>query len=314
MISIKKVLFPTDLSECSNKAYIHAQSFAKKYDAELIILHVLVIFEEDQSRSSKRLAQLEDFYKESESNADQAMKTIVPDEIKKKLKVSRLLTRGLNAAESILDTAKEQDVDIIIMGTHGMSGLKRFFLGGDTEKVLRFAPCPIMTIRESSDGFKKVEKYNRILLPVDFSLYSEHALRYAFSIAREHEASLDVIHIVEQHVHPAFYTSGKISVFDIVPDLASRSNQALEDFVTEHSKYSLPVNYHVLEGAPHDEIIKFAKEHNTDLIVMGTKGLSGFEHLLVGSTTEKVVRKAECPVLSIHHPEKEFITDNNNNQ
>ena len=311
MISIKKILFPTDLSECSINAFIHAQSLARNYNAELFILHVLVIFEEDPSRSSKRLAQLEDFYQESESQANQVMKTIVPDEMKTQLKISRLITRDLTAAESILDTAKEQDVDIIIMGTHGMSGLKRFFLGSDTERVLRYAPCPIMTIRESMKRFDKVGKYQRILLPVDFSLFSEHALRYAFSLAKEHGASLDIIHIVEQHIHPAFYTSGKISVFDIVPDLTSRSIQALEDFVSEKSKYSLPVDYHVLEGAPHDEIIKFAGKHETDLIVMGTKGLSGFEHLLVGSTTEKVVRKADCPVLSIHHPEKEFIKGNN---
>lgn len=312
MISIKKILLPTDFSESSGKAFGHALSLAEKYEAEIILLHVLVIYEDDPHQASVKFDALKKFYEESEERANSLMEGIVSGRMPRQAKVRQKICRGLAAADCILDAAKEEDVDIVFMGTHGHSGFRHFFIGSVTEKVIRFAPCPVMTVTAQTDRFAATGRYHRILFPVDFSVYSQHALKYAFSLAKEHDAKVDIVHVVEQTIHPAFYTTGRISVFDIVPDLTERSVAALKDFVAAHAKYMVNAGYHVLEGAPHDEIIKFAEKHDNDLVVMGTRGLSGFEHFLLGSTTEKVFRKVACPVLTIRHPEKDFVSENNN--
>ncbi len=312
MISVKKILLPTDFSESSVRTFKHALSLAEKYEAEVILLHVLVLYQEDPHQAMGKFDTLKSFYEESEKRAGKLMEGIISEQMGGHAKLTQKITRGLDAADRILDIAKEEDVDIIFMGTHGHSGFRHFFVGSVTEKVVRFAPCPVMTIRESKEEFRSSGRYLRILFPVDFSVYSQHALKYAFSFAREYNAKVDVVHVVEQTIHPAFYSSGRISVFDIVPDLTERSTKALQDFVNENAQYMVNAEYHVLEGAAHDEIIKFAEQHDNDLIVMGTRGLSGFEHFLLGSTTEKVFRKVDCPVLTIHHPEKEFVSEGNN--
>ena len=312
MIRVKKVLLPTDFSDSSAHAFGHALSLAEKYEAEIILLHVLVIYEEDPHQASHKFDVLRKYYEDSEKRAGMLLDDIVSGKMQHHPKLTQKITRGLDAADRILDIAKEEDVDVIFMGTHGHSGFRHFFVGSVTEKVVRFSPCPVMTIREEKERFKDTGRFHRILFPVDFSLYSQHALKYTFSLAKEYDAKVDIVHIVEQTIHPAFYTSGRISVFDVVPDLTERSTKALQDFVAANAKYMVNAEYHVLEGAPHDEIIKFSEKHDNDLIVMGTRGLSGFEHFLLGSTTEKVYKRVNCPVLTIHHPEHEFVTENNN--
>ena len=126
MIRIKKILFPTDFSECSNQVYHYALDIAKKHRAELTVLHTLVIFQEDPNIPSHHFSHMEDLYRVSE---DHARNTIQSDFIERAagVAVHYEVARGFSAADEILDYAAEQDMDLIVMGTHGHSGFRHFF-------------------------------------------------------------------------------------------------------------------------------------------------------------------------------------------
>jgi nucleotide-binding universal stress UspA family protein len=152
-------------------------------------------------------------------------------------------------------------------------------------------------------------KLQRILFPTDFSELSAHALDYARSLAETYKAELHVLHVVDdayQYWMPM--APGSIPIGPPIEDLIALADNELKKFKATHLA-NAPFSTFLASasGRPFMEIITYAKEKNIDLIVIGTHGRSGLRHALLGSVTEKVVRKAPCPVLTIRHPEHEFV-------
>jgi nucleotide-binding universal stress UspA family protein len=148
----------------------------------------------------------------------------------------------------------------------------------------------------------------RILVPTDFSKHSDAALTYAVALAEKFEAELHLLHVVQDlsvFVPDAVAVTPPIAV--PVEEFAAAAREALQRVVGEHQLGRFKVHTEVREGAPFYEIIRLAKEAEIDLIVIGTHGHTGLVHVLLGSVTEKVVRKAPCPVLTVRHPEHEFV-------
>ncbi len=148
----------------------------------------------------------------------------------------------------------------------------------------------------------------RILVPTDFSKNSENALRYAVAFADKFAAELHLLHVVQDL---ALFIPDTVAVSPIaappVDQLTAAVREGLLKVVREHGLEGRPVCPEVREGVPFHEIIRYAKDKDVDLIVMGTHGRTGLAHVLLGSVTEKVVRKAPCPVLTVRHPEHEFV-------
>ena len=138
-------------------------------------------------------------------------------------------------------------------------------------------------------------KLKHILLPVDFSDCSKNALQYAIPLARQFNAELTLLHVVE--TYRAF--SPEIPLCDI--PTAEAAHRAFDGMVIE-----IPFKAVVREGEPHIQIVAAAKELATDLIILSTHGRTGLAHILLGSTAEKVVRHAGCPVLIVREREHEF--------
>jgi universal stress protein A len=149
---------------------------------------------------------------------------------------------------------------------------------------------------------------HRILVPTDFSKHSHNALTYAVAFAEKFGAELYLLHVVQDLALflPDAVTSTPPLVMP-VDQITAASRTALERVVREQGLGHLTVHPEVIEGTPFAEIIRFAREKDVDLIVMGTHGHTGLAHVLLGSVTEKVVRKAPCPVLTVRHPEHEFV-------
>jgi nucleotide-binding universal stress UspA family protein len=148
----------------------------------------------------------------------------------------------------------------------------------------------------------------RILVPTDFSKHSENALHYGAAFAEKFGAELYLLHVVQDL---AVFIPDAVTVTPPIgppiEELTASVRGALERLIQENNLQRFPVHPEVREGTPFYEIIQFANEKEIDLIVMGTHGHTGLAHVLMGSVTEKVVRKASCPVLSVRHPEHEFI-------
>ena len=145
----------------------------------------------------------------------------------------------------------------------------------------------------------------RILVPTDFSDQGKTALMYAVAFADQFGAAVDLLHVMEP-VPPGALLS-HISLNDLKKSMHEEAEKHLEELNSEWQDYAFPVKKIIVEGHPFVEIIKHAKESGADVIIMGTHGRGAIAHMLLGSVAEKVVRKAPCPVLTVRHPEHEFV-------
>ncbi|GAB61930.1 MAG: universal stress protein [Candidatus Jettenia sp.] len=145
-----------------------------------------------------------------------------------------------------------------------------------------------------------------ILCPIDYSIYSEKALSYAIEFAEKYGAKLYLIHVFDIRVYdmnePELYS---VDVFDKAT--FDKLKEQLLKCVKEDTKGKIAIEAIVVQGVPFMEIIKASREYMIDLIVLGTHGRTGLSHAIMGSVAEKVVRKAPCPVLTIRHPEHDFV-------
>ena len=141
-----------------------------------------------------------------------------------------------------------------------------------------------------------------ILVPTDFSDPSNNALSYARELAKGQGAVLHIIHVVEPTVYPADWGYSQVGFVDLEQELRSAAEKELNKICDQLQAENFTVVKTVSSGRPSDEIIRYAAENNIDLISIATHGRSGIEHLLFGSTTERVLRKAPCPVLAVRIP------------
>ncbi|MBN1302745.1 MAG: universal stress protein [Melioribacteraceae bacterium] len=146
----------------------------------------------------------------------------------------------------------------------------------------------------------------KILVPIDFSDYSKNALRYSTGFAKKFSAKMYLIYIIEPTIYPADFSMGQIAVPSADVDVSKRAQEELQNLAKTEFDSSIEVEIIIKSGKPFYEIIDTASELDIDLIIIATHGHTGVEHLLFGSTAEKVVRKAPCPVLSIREPIKGF--------
>jgi nucleotide-binding universal stress UspA family protein len=201
---------------------------------------------------------------------------------------------------TILEHAERTEVDTIVMGTRGRSGLERLVLGSTAEKVLGRATRPVLTLREESSG-PAVPR--RLLCPVDFSESSREALRQAIALATRARAAAQVINVVRpEPVPPALAVGGGGA------DEVDRALEGLQELLDEvlngkDSDGPRPVfETSAIRGTPSEAIVAAAKNGSADLIVMGLQGHGAIDRMLFGPTTHHVIREAPCPVLSVRRP------------
>lgn len=299
MIQLNKVLFPTDFTRCAEQAFAFAVHFARKCGAEIHMLHAIVLHDDDPHNPAHHFPDIGELHTLLTEIAGKKMCAAVEDHDVDDLTIRQVQRRGISAGPVILNYSSDNDIDLIVMGTHGRRGIGHLLLGSVAEEVIRLAPCPVLTIREQEEP-TPVVAIEHILVPIDFSEFSRQTIRYAEEIARSCNAQLQFLHVVEQTVYPSIYRTFSVHLHDLGQHIAERSGEALEELVRETVGSSVPTSVHVIEGNGPSEIVKFAADHDSDLIVIATHGLTGIEHLLIGSVTEKVVRQAPCPVFTVN--------------
>ncbi|NWF49063.1 MAG: universal stress protein [Ignavibacteriaceae bacterium] len=146
----------------------------------------------------------------------------------------------------------------------------------------------------------------KILIPIDFSDYSKSALKYAVNFSNFFKAELILIYVVEPVIYPPDFSMGQIAIPSMNTEWNTRANEELNKLAKTEIPPEIKVSVLVKTGKPFVEIIETAQEENVDLIIIATHGHTGMEHILFGSTAEKVVRKAPCPVLTLREPVKGF--------
>ncbi len=292
-MGIRKVLFPTDFSRAANTALPHALKIAQKYEADINILHVATPYSDDPSAPEYQQLDEGNFRGYIEKSLGEISQATEASQ-----KVTTEVVREVAPARGILDFIEEKGIDLTVMGTHGHSALAQFFVGSVAERVVRHASCPVLTVAQDRKEYRNNPDYQEILVAFDFSEHSKKAARKARAMAARYSAHLQVLYVVEQEVHPAFYLKWRESMARELPQIAEEAKESLRSTLGEEGLRDLDVHVEIGDGKAHAEISKFARANQVDLIVMGTHGLSGLDRMLLGSTTERLVRTASCPVLT----------------
>jgi len=290
-MTLKKILVPIDFSEYSDKALEYALFLAEKFHSQITLFHMVLEFDESLVQH-EIIESYEKIIVWNENDKTKQLKNFIKKTEKTGIHMDSILFRGVNVANTIIDLLNQKEFDLIIMGTHGHTGLRRWFLGSNAEKVVQLSPIPVITIHKD---FKKI-KIKRILVPVDFSKYSKTAIDRSISIAQEFKSKIEFLHVVEMEEHPEFYKISFKSILQTNPRLKRYIVKNLKELT---GKSIIKANYTVLEGKVYKEIQKYAQKKHIDLIIMPAHGMSKWEHFIIGSNTERVARVASCPVLTI---------------
>jgi len=151
-------------------------------------------------------------------------------------------------------------------------------------------------------------RIERILFPTDFSSFSQHAMSYAVSFAREYGAKVYVLHVIEEIAQASYYDMLQVPLPpNLLADIEGNAKRQVAALIEGEGLKGIEAEGLVRRGVPFLEIIAVAAEKKVDLITIATHGRVGLKHALFGSTAEKVIRKAPCPVLSIRHPDHGFV-------
>lgn len=299
-IQIQRILCATDLSDFSNAAVIQAIGMAKEFGSTLFICHVIdlplvtmhgaaFVYPEDQIEE---------------------MRTGAMDQINGLVKDSALNWEAVVESGPVSSTlcrlAAEKQADLAIVSTHGRTGLKRLFLGSVTERVLRTISCPLLVVTppEKTGRTKKQFKgfgFKQILVGCDFSADSGRAVEYGFSLAQEFQAVIHLVHVVEPFVYRDAMLPESVKT-EAISEVATGCRQRLEELVPADAHNWCKVKIACEAGKPFQALKKYAEIHQVDLIVLGVRGHSLVETMLLGSTTDRVIRGVACPVLSVCPP------------
>lgn len=303
MIRIRKILFPTDFSNASTVALGHAVMLADSFEAELTLLHVAV----DESRMRQaHFPELEKAADELQELAEDQLAAITGAARPRPLQVKRVVRRSHIPNQEIAGYCHAEDFDLIVMGTHGRTGVAHLIMGSIAESLMRLASCPVLTVREHMEK-QEVTPYLNILVPVDFSAHAEKALKYGIALAKNFEASLRVLHVLDQPVQPPHQIDENM-LTRLQPEIEPRAQQAMREMVGRLAPKGLDCATAYAVGRAYSQIVHDAEQNDSDLIVLGTHGLSGLQQLFLGSTADRVVRHAPCPVLTVKVKEKDFVS------
>lgn len=298
-MQIKKIICTTDFSDLANFSIFYGVSLAREFKAKLYLCHVIdlssaTMYGEATFGFESQLMHMEDFTYER-------MKTIMSEH---DVEWEPLVATG-NAADEIARVAEEKAADIAITATRGRSGLKRLILGSVTEHLMRTLHCPLLTVRGLEQDIKDGVRFKRILVGTDFSPDSDLAFEYGLSLAQEFQSELHLVHVLEPPSYRELPESVDREGEIIRKKLHEELNNKLEGMVPKDAFNWCKPRTTLLAGDPHEELSKYADIHNIDLMVLGVTGHSRVESLFVGSTTERVIRKAPCSVLSVRPMTKE---------
>lgn len=301
MTTIRRILCPLDFSRFSRHALDQAVALARETGAEISVLHVFTFAPVAQSVAAGAAIPMEPMRLDPAMRMSllSDMATFVDDVDTAGITITQTLFEG-DAVTRILDRATDWNADLIVMGTHGRSGFERMLLGSVTEKVLRKAACPVLTVPPRVLHATPGLSFARVLCPIDFSPASLRALEYASAVAAPNGPGIVALNVIELFAEGGG-TRDELALDtpDFRAGLRRTALARLHDAVRDTVRATCPIAESVTLGKAWKEILQVASQEEIDLIVMGVAGRSAADLLLFGSTTQHVVRQAACPVLTI---------------
>jgi len=283
-----RILVPMDFSAPSDAALEHARAFARTWNGSLHLLHV----------TAERLTPPHAAGDHADPTAMREIRDRLVDADRERRLTIRVVERK-PPAEAIINYARFAHIELIVMGTHGRTGVAHLLMGSVAESVVRSAPCPVLTVHQ---GSASTPAFTRILVPTDFSEPSDAALDCARSLQVQFGASIHLLHVLEEEQIAGPF-GAEVFVTESPEAREGRLRDARERLahrISPADRASGRMTTEVLFGQVASTIVNYASDNGFDLVVMGTHGRTGLAHLLMGSVAERVIRSAACPVLTTH--------------
>jgi nucleotide-binding universal stress UspA family protein len=288
------IVVPIDFSETSLKALDYALALGGEFGSQIHLVHALEMPTAFNSLPKPATAFWD---KDGKKSASTRLNDLIEERFGEWITANSEV-RTERPYLAICETARERKADLIIIGTHGFSGLKHLFLGSTAERVIRHAPCSVLTVRtQNLRRAQAVVKPKKLLVPTDFSKSAEVALRSAVALAKEFGTQLYLLYVV-----PAHHQAGEFDSIDYQSFEAYELKAAQKTLVSMSKQLianKISVEIEIRRGRPATEINAAARELGVDLIAISTHGRTGWQHALLGGTTEEVVRHSVCPVLIV---------------
>ena len=289
-IQPKKIVSAIDFSTFTDMIYSYSVALCKKYDAKLLLVHVTTelktLLEHSETALDVEALQAENIRDAQERLEERAKDLPLENEV--------IVGQG-TPADMISRLASEQHADMVITATHGKAGFKRILLGSVTEKLIKTLHCPLLVLPPQEHELIPPAafeiKLKKILVGCDFSPDSKLAFDYGLSLAQEFQAELHLSHVIK----PSLYKRER----EGINQLRDRLEKKLDGMVPEASRDWCTAKTALLDGEPYMALMDYAREQEMDMIVLGIRGHTLLEKLLVGSTTDRLIRHASIPVLAV---------------
>jgi nucleotide-binding universal stress UspA family protein len=303
-VVFKNLLCTTDLSDFSNLSVYYGAALARVFEATLHLGHIIDL--PIVPVHGEAFTYPPDYAQTLKEDALRQMDTLMNP-----LHVKWVPHVEMGAiAHTVSDLVGSTQADLVISASHGRSGLKRLLLGSVTEQLLRSIRCPflVVTAPEKNDDSADEKKLTRetvenfrlkkILVGSDFSHDSANAVTYGFSLAQDFQSELHLVHVVEPFAYSDALMPDPMTA-EVQTDLSALLTGRLESLVPDEARNWCEVKTSCLAGRPYEELVKYAVLHSVDLIILGIRGRGLVETLLLGSTTDRVIRRVSCHVLAV---------------
>ena len=300
LTELKRILLPTDFSESAEHAKPYAFALAKAFGAELHVAHAENTAYLSYVGMYGQGAVIEPNLEQFRAEARAGMQTVLDEAATAGLRGEAHFVIGAPASE-LTRLAESERMDLIVIGSHGRSGFDRFVLGSTAEAIVRRSSVPVLTVKLREHEFVRGHgvSLNTILCPCDLSGRTPAAVQTAAEWARRFGAKLVLFHVLDE----------RLDYLALAPEMPlvdrsrfrANAEEALARFASGLSGIS--VDTVVDAGAPHKQIAAAVIAMKVDLIIMQTHGHGPVSHLVLGSTAERTVRLAACPVLTFRPSE-----------
>jgi len=281
---LKKILWATDFSDESQDAFVYAEIFAKTFGAEIVGCHVVPGFSPEHYQSA--IVVIEELKKKEEHMKKIAVERFEAFQKTMAVKFKYLIRDG-NASKEIIAAAEEEKADLIVIGKKGLSAIERLFIGSVANHVLRHSPVPVLMTKKKPGK----PRFKKILVPTDFSDQEEEERDYAWKLAKDFDADITLLHVLELHDYEFAPRVLEEMLDSVLKKMKQRKRREEEDIKVKEEVYRA-INAAV-------GIVDYANTHKSDLIVISTCTQSKLERFFLGSTTEKVISYSHIPVFAI---------------
>ena len=300
-VAIKNILYATDFSEVSEAALPYVTALSLRYGSTIHVAHVLpdVTFLRPGAPDPVVIGSI---YEDAHSAAQERIQHVA--EQLRGYAHHTYLRHG-NVLDTIRELVEEQKIDLLVLGTHGRTGIGKLVMGSVAEQIFRDSKCPVLTVGPMAPSMARMLegrhdrevppaqiKFRRILYATDFQPDAMHSASYAASLAQEFQAELTLLHVIQDYANSLYERPGPIE----------STLRKLEQLVPDAEALRHRPQFLVEYGSPAELILKTARESEADLIVLGAKPVSGRMSVatrFVASVAHKVVAGAACPVLTV---------------